>query len=88
MTYTRTMMFPAQQEGEVAFMARLTQRHATSVNGTHSTVIFDHLDLNLGGGFHTSTGIFTAPASGLYLFSLKIAHTPPGNIHVQVRRRV
>ncbi|KAK7506694.1 hypothetical protein BaRGS_00002169 [Batillaria attramentaria] len=66
---------------KVAFNARLTG--PTDFTG-ESTIIFDAVDLNQGGGYDKLTGIFTAPVNGLYVFSLKIAHTPPGSIHVYV----
>nr|KAG5690483.1 hypothetical protein BaRGS_033323 [Batillaria attramentaria] len=37
---------------------------------THSTLIFDKIVYNLGNGYSTRTGIFTAPVSGVYSFFL------------------
>lgn len=36
--------------------------------GEHQTVIFDKAITNVGNHYHTSTGIFTAPYSGVYVF--------------------
>nr|KAG5711028.1 hypothetical protein BaRGS_013762 [Batillaria attramentaria] len=35
------------------------------------TVKFDHIYVNSGGGFDPKTGVFTAPAEGLYVFFIK-----------------
>lgn len=50
----------------VAFDVRLTKhiRHLPN----KKRVVFDTADLNEGKGYDTSTGIFTAPAAGVYVF--------------------
>lgn len=37
-----------------------------SVNSTYSTLIYNSTNVNVGTAYNTSTGIFTAPATGLY----------------------
>jgi len=34
------------------------------------TILFSHVDTNLGGGYNATTGVFTAPVAGQYQFSL------------------
>ena len=33
-------------------------------------VVFDIVDLNIGGGYNIHTGVFTPPVAGLYFFSM------------------
>ena len=53
---------------QVAFLAR-GQSPSTISSGTDQTVVYGSTDYNIGSGYSTSTGKFTAPVSGLYLFS-------------------
>lgn len=53
----------------IAFRARnLTSDIAPQV--TYMTMIYDEPDLSIGGGFNAGTGIFTAPADGIYTFNV------------------
>ena len=38
----------------------------------YSNIVFNNLLKNIGGGYDTATGVFTAPADGLYTFSLML----------------
>ena len=60
-----------KQEAEVGFNARFSSKPTVSVTGTQN-IVFDHVDLNQGHGYDKITGMFTAPVSGLYQFSLHI----------------
>jgi len=53
---------------KIAFHASLS----TNIPGTTSgqTIVFNQVDTNLGGGYSGTTGVFTAPVSGTYVFSL------------------
>ena len=75
----------AHQQTAVGFNARFTTHESVTVTG-RSTIVFDLVDFNLGDAYNKTSGMFTAPVSGLYLFSLHISHTPPGNVHVQARK--
>ncbi|XP_060590830.1 complement C1q subcomponent subunit A-like [Ruditapes philippinarum] len=37
--------------------------------GVHHTIVYDRIITNTAGAYHNSTGIFTAPYKGLYVFS-------------------
>ncbi|XP_070173999.1 complement C1q-like protein 3 isoform X2 [Littorina saxatilis] len=50
--------------GTVAFYAG--NSNATISRGPHSTVVLDTAFTNVGNGYDTTTGVFTAPVSGLY----------------------
>jgi len=41
-----------------------------SASNRNGIVHFDLVDLNVGGGYDASTGVFTSPTSGIYQFSL------------------
>ena len=36
--------------------------------GAHQNIIFDHVETNVGNGYNSHHGVFTAPVSGLYVF--------------------
>ena len=45
---------------------------SSNIQGTtqEQTIVFDQVDTNLGGGYSNTTGVFTAPVAGTYVFSL------------------
>jgi hypothetical protein len=54
----------------VNFLAYLnTMVSNVTGDGTNYRVIFDTATVNTGGGYSTGTGIFTAPVTGVYIFS-------------------
>ncbi|KAK7506690.1 hypothetical protein BaRGS_00002165 [Batillaria attramentaria] len=75
----------ATQETRVAFNVRLSTTTSQPFTGTQ-TLVFGLVDLNQGGAYDKDTGFFTAPISGLYLFSLHLTHTPPGSIHAKIMK--
>ena len=36
--------------------------------GPHHTLIFDHIETNIGNGYNGHTGVFIAPLNGVYMF--------------------
>ncbi|XP_052814929.1 cerebellin-3-like [Mya arenaria] len=54
----------------VAFTAQLSHNIANIGQGQH--VIFDHVITNVGQGYSSNTGTFTAPYTGTYIFYLTI----------------
>ncbi|XP_053387741.1 uncharacterized protein LOC128551190 [Mercenaria mercenaria] len=56
----------------VAFHATVdVHNHVTHLT-QGQTVVFDSVHLNVGGGYHSSAGIFIAPSAGIYIFSLSV----------------
>lgn len=51
------------------FQAYLTSPQTIAGGSTSTTIIYDTALVNMGSGYNTSTGIFTAPATGYYSFS-------------------
>jgi hypothetical protein len=51
-----------------AYLSASTTNYPAS-NNTSNVVIFDTTVVNVGSGYNTSTGIFTAPSTGFYSFS-------------------
>ncbi|CAG2192588.1 unnamed protein product [Mytilus edulis] len=45
-------------------------------------LIFDRVQLNVGGGYNTGTGYFTVPRTGLYLVSCKLRSQANRHLHV------
>lgn len=38
----------------------------------HQTVIFDHVETNIGQAYNQHSGVFTVPISGVYIFSYTV----------------
>ncbi len=66
---------PARDVSDVAFTAKFSQD--TTVDG-EATLVFDAVELNEGGAYSTSTGIYTALYSGTYHFSVLVFLLPGG----------
>ncbi|XP_076109034.1 complement C1q-like protein 4 [Mytilus galloprovincialis] len=58
------------QSSSVAFYAQLTTSE-TNV-GKHHPIVFDHVNLNVGNGYNKHSGTFTAPKSGIYVFTFTL----------------
>ncbi|XP_045201643.2 uncharacterized protein LOC123555113 [Mercenaria mercenaria] len=74
-----------EEDITVAFSARLVTER--SHYGKNERIIFDHVDYSHGGGYSASTGIFTAPTSGTYIFTFNVESTSSGIAHVLLKIR-
>ncbi|XP_063412607.1 complement C1q-like protein 4 [Mytilus trossulus] len=54
---------------QVAFYAYLSKTEAIS---PHHTLIFDHVETNVGQAYNQHSGAFTVPISGVYMFSYTV----------------
>jgi len=64
----------ARIETPVAFFATLTSyiQHA----GRNQTIVFDRVVTNVGNAYNSHVGVFTAPVSGIYVFSVSLLGYP------------
>ncbi|XP_060559961.1 uncharacterized protein LOC132720003 isoform X2 [Ruditapes philippinarum] len=69
-----------EEERKVAFSARMSE--ADSYYVKKERLVFNDVIYSYGGGYSSSSGIFTAPKSGTYLFSYNIQSTYSGMAHV------
>ncbi|XP_060593983.1 complement C1q-like protein 4 [Ruditapes philippinarum] len=65
---------------KVAFSARMSK--ADSYYVKDERLKFNDVKYSYGGGYSFSTGIFTAPKSGTYLFTYNIESSSKGKAHV------
>ncbi|XP_052802750.1 complement C1q-like protein 4 isoform X2 [Mya arenaria] len=66
-----------------AFTACISPRDLTNIH-QHQTIIFDHVITNYGSAYSTSTGIFTAPTPGIYIFFLEIMVTSHYEMYFEI----
>ena len=59
------------QDATVAFTAVVSKFDVENL-GAGQTITFDKIITNIGGAYHNSTGIFTAPVSGVYVFNMAL----------------
>lgn len=70
-------------EKKVAFSARIYNQ-PDSIYLPNETIIFETVYYNEGSGYNSSSGVFTAPKSGTYIFTVNIEATNDGRGHVLV----
>ncbi|XP_063397264.1 complement C1q-like protein 4 [Mytilus trossulus] len=50
----------------------------------HHPIVFDHVILNVGNGYNKHSGAFTAPKSGIYVFTSLLFPSRGGNMAVNI----
>ncbi|XP_060559962.1 myosin heavy chain, fast skeletal muscle-like [Ruditapes philippinarum] len=80
---TLSSRIPVEEARKVAFSAILTKKQSYYVK--NERIVFDHVIYSHGGGYSASTGIFTAPKSGTYLFTYNIQSSVLGDAHVVLK---
>jgi len=52
--------------------------------GPHHTLIFDHIETNIGNGYNGHLGAFIAPINGVYMFFYTVFGTHPIYISIEI----
>ena len=68
-----------QKVPAVAFTALLSKHTDVS---SRAVVKYDRILSNVGGAYHPSTGIFTAPYKGVYRISCSLMSNLSNNVHL------
>ena len=52
--------------------------------GPHHTLIFDHIETNIGNGYNGHAGAFIAPINGVYMFFYTVFGTHPSYMSIEI----
>ena len=53
--------------------------------GVGQNIVFDHVEINQGNGYHPGHGLFIAPVSGIYMFTCTLLRQPSSsNLHAEI----
>ena len=52
------------------------RNNASDGVGANQNIVFDHVQVNQGNGYHSHHGLFIAPRSGIYFFTVSLLHYP------------
>ena len=52
--------------------------------GPHHTLIFDHIETNIGNSYNGHTGAFIAPINGLYMFFYTVFGEHPSYMSIEI----
>ncbi|XP_052072543.1 heavy metal-binding protein HIP-like [Mytilus californianus] len=74
-----------QSPSVVTFLARLISPSYGSI-AAKATVKFERITENIGSGYNSGTGIFTAPTKGLYHFTASARQSRSGYLHLGLFR--
>jgi len=84
---TRTLPSPSFRQSApteaVVFTAVKTQTQEHI--GINQNIVFDHVEINEGNGYHSDHGLFIAPVSGIYMFTCTLLRPPsPKYLHALI----
>ena len=54
--------------------------------GLDQTLVFDKILTNIGGFYHATTGIFTAPQDGIYVFHVSLMTLPGKDMYLYINK--
>ena len=72
-------------EPTVAFTATISVPKISGL-GKGQTIKYDHVITNVGGAYHAVTGVFTAPATGVYVFNYNTMVEPGDNEYLNLAK--
>ena len=77
-----TRLLKAEESSTVAFYSYMSK---TEVNiGPHDTLIFDHIETNIGNGYNGHTGAFIVPLNGVYMFFYTVFGTLASHMSFEI----
>ena len=77
-----TRIFKRQETSTVAFYAYMSKNEVSI--GPHHTLIFDHIETNIGNGYNGHTGVFIAPLNGVYMFFYTVFGSHPSYMSIEI----
>ena len=77
-----TRLLKAEQTSTVAFYAYMSKNEVNP--GSHHTLIFDHIETNIGNGYNGHTGVFIAPLNGVYMLFYTVFGTKPSSMSIEI----
>lgn len=80
--YIYNIHFSLGDSGHIAFCAYMTTREISP--SLHHTFVFDSVKANIGSAYNSISGLFTAPANGVYVFSWTIFSSSNSFIFTQI----
>ena len=77
-----TSFFKRHEASTVAFYAYMSTKEANV--GPHHTLIFDHIETNIGNGYNGHTGSFIVPGNGVYMFFYTFVGAYPSYMSIEI----
>ena len=77
--------FPLVDTDGAAFTVCVGTKDLTNL-GQYQTIIFERELTNIGGYYHTTTGVFTAPEAGVYVFHLSAMTKAGRHMYLEIMR--
>ena len=78
-----TFAFIINSSSYPAFTATVSFEGEISL-GDNQPLVFDRVITNIGGFYHSTTGIFTAPIAGIYIFYASLKVNPEKHMYLKI----